>query len=325
MLLIHDTNTDPHWNLAAEEYLLENFRESVFRLWRNADSIIVGRNQNAYAEIDTEWVTANEIPVVRRLSGGGAVFHDLGNVNFSFFESDISRQESNEMFHRFTKPIVDALQSLEVKAYLEGRNDLMIDGRKFSGNAMCFSKNRVLQHGTLLFSSSMNSLAQALKERPEKFDGKAVKSHRSRVTNISEHLAEKMDVSAFMEYLANYVGRRCTPYRWSEEDIRSIDALAKSRYRRDEWNFGASPKYALNKVVKFPGGLVEVSFDVSSGKISALEIRGDFFFNKPVEEFCNLMYGVEHTPEKISGRLNEVAAGDYFCGISPEELTILFF
>ncbi|HPH53585.1 MAG TPA: lipoate--protein ligase family protein, partial [Bacteroidales bacterium] len=106
MLLIHDTNTDPHWNLAAEEYLLENFRESVFRLWRNADSIIVGRNQNAYAEIDAEWVTANEIPVVRRLSGGGAVFHDLGNVNFSFFESDISRQESNEMFRRFTKPIV---------------------------------------------------------------------------------------------------------------------------------------------------------------------------------------------------------------------------
>ena len=114
MLLIHDTNTDPHWNLAAEEYLLENFRESVFRLWRNADSIIVGRNQNAYAEIDAEWVTANEIPVVRRLSGGGAVFHDLGNVNF-LFESDISRQESNEMFRRFTKPIVDALQSLGVR------------------------------------------------------------------------------------------------------------------------------------------------------------------------------------------------------------------
>ncbi|NLX40856.1 MAG: lipoate--protein ligase [Bacteroidales bacterium] len=325
MLLIHDITTDPSWNLAAEEYLLENFSESVFRLWRNADSIIVGRNQNAYAEIDTEWVAANGIPVVRRLSGGGAVFHDLGNVNFSFFESGISRQESNEMFRSYTKPILDALHSLGVEAYLEGRNDLVIDGKKFSGNAMCFSKDRVMQHGTLLFSASMNSLANALKERPEKFDGKAVKSHRSRVTNIAEHLSEKMDVVEFMDYLADYVGREYIPYRWSEEDLRSIESIAESKYRKDSWNFGASPKYALNKVKKFPAGLVEISFDVSSGKISALEIRGDFFFNKPVEEFCNLMCGIEHTPEKISGRLNEVAAGDYFCGISPEELTLLFF
>lgn len=325
MLLIYDTNTDPHWNLAAEEYLLENFSESIFRLWRNADSIIIGRNQNAYAEIDTEWVSSKGIPVVRRLSGGGAVFHDLGNVNFSFFENGISRQESNEMFRRFTGPILDALHSLGVEAYLEGRNDLMIDGKKFSGNAMCFSRNRIMQHGTLLFSSSIKSLAQALKERPEKFDGKAVKSHRSRVTNISEHLSDKIDVIGFMEYLAKYVGRGSAPYRWSEEDLGAINALAESRYRRDSWNFGASPKYGLNKVVKFPGGLVEISFDVSSGKISAMEIRGDFFFNRPVEEFCSSMLGVEHTPEKIAGRLNEVAAGEYFCGISPEELMTLFF
>jgi lipoate-protein ligase A len=325
MLLIHDTNTDPYWNLAAEEYLLDNFDESIFRLWRNSDAIIVGRNQNAYAEIDTEWVSANKVPVVRRMTGGGAVFHDLGNVNFSFFDTRIPGRDSNDMFRIFTRPIIDALQSLGVDAYLEGRNDLLIDDKKFSGNAMCFSKNRVLQHGTLLFSISMNSLAKALKERPEKFDGRAVKSHRSRVTNITEHLTKTMDVVEFMNYLADYVGREYKPYSWSEEDLRSIDALAESRYRRDSWNFGASPKYALNKVVKFPAGLVEVSFDVSSGKISALEIRGDFFFNKPVEEFCNLMSGVEHTPEKISGRLSEVAAGDYFCGISPEELTILFF
>lgn len=325
MLLIYDTGTDPQWNLAAEEYLLENFNESVFRLWRNSDSIIVGRNQNAYAEIDTEWVSANKVPVVRRMTGGGAVFHDLGNVNFSFFDTKIAGQDSNDMFRKFTRPILDALQSLGVDAYLEGRNDLLIDGKKFSGNAMCFYKDRVLQHGTLLFSLSMHSLAKALKERPEKFDGKAVKSHRSRVTNISEHLTRKMDVVEFMEYLADYVGREYRPYSWSEEDLRAIEELAKSKYRRDSWNFGASPKYGLNKVKKFPAGLVELSFDVSSGKISALEIRGDFFFNKPVEEFCELMLGVEHTPEKISGRLNEVAAGEYFCGISPEELALLFF
>ncbi len=325
MLLIYDTGTDPQWNLAAEEYLLENFNESVFRLWRNSDSIIVGRNQNAYAEIDTEWVSANKVPVVRRMTGGGAVFHDLGNVNFSFFDTKIAGQDSNDMFRKFTRPILDALQSLGVDAYLEGRNDLLIDGKKFSGNAMCFYKDRVLQHGTLLFSLSMHSLAKALKERPEKFDGKAVKSNRSRVTNISEHLDRKMDVVEFMEYLADYVGREYRPYSWSEEDLRAIEEIAKSRYRRDSWNFGASPKYGLNKVKKFPAGLVELSFDVSSGKISALEIRGDFFFNRPVEEFCDLMLGVEHTPEKISGRLNEVAAGEYFCGISPEELALLFF
>lgn len=208
MLYINDTNTDPYWNLAAEEYLLKSFTDPIFRLWRNSNSIIVGHYQNTLAEIDYEYVKRNDIKVVRRLTGGGAVFHDLGNLNFTFIEQKRGMEESNAMFRRFTAPILEALNSLGVKAYIEGRNDLLIDGKKFSGNAICIYKERILQHGTLLFNSNMGNLGQALKSRPEKFIGKAVQSTRSRVTNISNHLPHPMDLDNFQEYLGNYICNR---------------------------------------------------------------------------------------------------------------------
>ncbi len=209
MLYITDTNTDPYWNLAAEEYLLKNFTCPIFRLWRNSNAIIIGHYQNALAEIDYEYVKRNNIKVVRRLTGGGAVFHDLGNLNFTFIEQKRGMEESSAMFRRFTAPILEALNSLGVKAVIEGRNDLLIDGKKFSGNAICIYKERILQHGTLLFDADMGNLGQALKSRPEKFIGKAVQSTRSRVTNISSHLPQAMTLDMFQEYLGNYI---CSKY-----------------------------------------------------------------------------------------------------------------
>ena len=212
MLYINDSCTDPYWNLAAEEYLLKSFSEPIFRLWRNESSIIIGQYQNAVAEIDTTYVKENGIKVVRRLTGGGAVFHDLGNLNYTFIEEKKQGEDAPAMFRRFTAPILDALNAIGVKAYLHGRNDLLIDERKFSGNAVCIHKNRTLQHGTLLFNASMNSLGAALKSRPEKFIGKAVQSNRSRVTNIHEHLPEEgcpvTDIISFKEYLAEYISSR---------------------------------------------------------------------------------------------------------------------
>ena len=147
MLCIVDSTTDPYWNLAAEEYLLTALSEPVFRLWRNAPSVIVGRYQNAAAEINSEYVRTRGIPVVRRLTGGGAVFHDLGNVNYTFIDRKVEGEDTAAMFRRFTAPVISALRSLGVEASLEGRNDLVISGRKFSGNAVCVHGGRVLQHG----------------------------------------------------------------------------------------------------------------------------------------------------------------------------------
>ena len=203
MLLIVDKTTNPYWNLSAEEYLLTKVKEPVFRLWQNENAIIVGRNQNAIAEINTQFVEENNIKVVRRLTGGGAVFHDLGNLNYTFIENKVASENTDQMFQRFTAPVIEALNNIGVKAYLHGRNDLLIDGRKFSGNAICINNNRILQHGTLLFNSSINNLSGALKTRAEKFIGKAVQSNRSRVTNISEHLTAQMDIVQFRDYLKN--------------------------------------------------------------------------------------------------------------------------
>ena len=173
MLCIVDSTTDPYWNLAAEEYLLTSLSEPVFRLWRNAPSVIVGRYQNAAAEINSEYVRTRGIPVVRRLTGGGAVFHDLGNVNYTFIDRKVEGEDTAAMFRRFTAPVISALRSLGVEASLEGRNDLVISGRKFSGNAVCVHGGRVLQHGTLLFSASVADLSGRAPSTPARRNSSA--------------------------------------------------------------------------------------------------------------------------------------------------------
>ncbi|MBP3344347.1 MAG: lipoate--protein ligase [Bacteroidales bacterium] len=337
MLYITDNNTDPYWNLAAEEYLLKNFTQPIFRLWRNSSSIIIGQYQNAVAEIDMDYVKSNDIKVVRRLTGGGAVFHDLGNLNFTFIEPHTKSEEANAMFRRFTAPILEALNKLGVKAYLEGRNDLLIDGRKFSGNAMCISNKRVLQHGCMLFSASMNNLGAALKSRPEKFIGKAVQSNVSRVTNISSHLPQAMSVEEFQQYLGEYICARHTlaepnsadsaiiPYKYTEEDLKAIGMLKETKYMLDSWNFGHSPAYSSHNIKKFPGGLLEFHFTVKKGSIDGLEIFGDYFFTKPTEEFTAAIIGTEHTEDALLAKLSEVNVSEYFSGVSKEELCEMFF
>ena len=221
MLCIVDSVTDPYWNLAAEEYLLTALTGPVFRLWRNSSSVIVGRYQNAAAEINSEYVRTRGIPVVRRLTGGGAVFHDLGNVNYTFIDRKVEGEDTAAMFRRFTAPVISALRSLGVEASLEGRNDLVISGRKFSGNAVCVHGDRVLQHGTLLFSASVADLSGALNTRPEKFIGKSVQSNRSRVTNISEHLPARhrsMSVEEFITYLQDHIAGTA-PCQWRSSSL----------------------------------------------------------------------------------------------------------
>ena len=339
MLLIVDKTTNPYWNLSAEEYLLTKVKEPVFRLWQNENAVIVGRNQNAIAEINTQFVEENNIKVVRRLTGGGAVFHDLGNLNYTFIENKAASENTDQMFQRFTAPVIEALNNIGVKAYLHGRNDLLIDGRKFSGNAICINNNRILQHGTLLFNSSINNLSGALKTRAEKFIGKAVQSNRSRVTNISEHLTAQMDIDQFRDYLKNYISSKAenfTLYEYTKEDIDAIDNLCKEKYSTYEWNFGHSPKYGFEKVVKFTGGIVELSMEVKDGAISKLNIMGDYFFTKPTDEFCARMIGVKHTAKDIYNTLEEIDRCEkkacnplglqaYFSNILMGEIASIFF
>ncbi len=326
MLCIIRHETDPYFNLAAEEYVLKNFERDTFMLWRNEPSIIVGKHQNTLAEINADYVKENKIKVVRRLSGGGAVFHDLGNLNFTFIASGENHQLVD--FRKFTQPILEVLQKLNIEAKFEGRNDLTIEGRKFSGNAEHVYKNRVLHHGTLLFSAIMADLSSALKVDPDKFQDKAVKSVRSRVTNISEHLKEPLTVLEFRELILKHV-MESTPgaelYSFTESDIAAISKLRDEKYISWEWNFGYSPKYNFRKAVKTNGGKLEVTLEVNNGIIEKARFYGDYFNKADPAEIESALSGTAHNEEAIREKLSGFNIPEYFLNVSSEELITSLF
>ena len=312
MLLINNTNTNAYFNLAMEEYFLKNTNEDIFLLWQNENSIIVGKNQNTLSEINYDYVKENNIKVVRRLSGGGAVFHDLGNINFTFISCN---DNSFSDFKKFTMPIVEALKELNVHAEFSGRNDLLIDGQKFSGNAQYNYKNKVMHHGTLLFSSEINDLSNALKVKPSKFQGKSVKSVKSRVTNISSHLDKEMTVLEFKDYLMDFINKRDKNshfYELNDKDVESINKLVEEKYSTWEWNFGYSPKYSLYNELKYPGGNVEFSLDVHDGLIKDIKFFGDFFGKEDISFIENKLRNVKHNEYSIKSALEDVDINNYF-------------
>ncbi len=321
MLIIRRHNTDPYFNLATEEYVLKEIADDSFMLWRNEPSIIVGKHQNTLAEINGEYVKANEIKVVRRLSGGGAVFHDLGNLNFTF---TMKGQEENLInFKKYTTPILEVLQKLGIDARFEGRNDLTIDGKKFSGNAMHIWKKKVLSHGTLLFSSHMPDLTQALNVDPLKFTDKAVKSIRSRVTNISDHLKKPLDVIQFSTMVEEHIMQKYPDarlYELSEEDHRKINHLVEIKYKTWAWNFGYSPKYNFKKIIRTKNsGTLEFNLHVADGRIHQMKIFGDYFNIRETEEIEDALTDILHKEDSIRDALKNYNLSEYFNNITMNE------
>ncbi len=326
MICIRRTETDPYFNLAAEEYVLHEFTDDCFMLWQNEPSVIVGKHQNTLAEINYDFVTHNQIKVVRRISGGGAVFHDLGNINFTF----IMNGEPGQLvdFRKFTQPILDVLTTLHIEAKFEGRNDLTIDGKKFSGNAEHVYKNRVLHHGTLLYEAGMNNLAGALNVDPDKFKDKAIKSVRSRVTNIREHLQEPLGIQEFISLVMNHILKiypDAKLYEFSGQDRRGIQELVRTKYQTWNWNFGYSPKYNFKKSIRTNGGKVEFNFDVQNGIIEQASIYGDFFSRADIQELERALIGITHREEEVLEALGGFEIGKYFKNITLEELIPALF
>ncbi|MGM0626397.1 MAG: lipoate--protein ligase [Bacteroidota bacterium] len=321
MLVIKSPSRDAYFNIAAEEFLLKNKKQDVFLLYINKPAIIVGKFQNTLAEINREYVEKNGIKVVRRLSGGGAVYHDEGNLNFSFHMP--YEGEDFADFKKFTRPVVDLLNDMGVPAELKGRNDLIVDGKKFSGNAKMVYKNKLLQHGTILFDSHMRILADALKVNPLKFRDKAVKSTRARVTNLIDYLPEKISMEAFEEKLVKYITGlypAAQEYRLREEEQIAVQKLADEKYSTWGWNYGSSPEYNFNKGIKTSAGYIEFHLDVHGGIIKKAKIFGDFFASKPVREFEQQLIGQKHQTQHLKTFLTMNEASDYFGNVSPEEI-----
>lgn len=303
---------DPYFNMALEEYLITRTPEDSewFMLWQNQPAVIVGRHQNTAEEVNQEYARENHIAVVRRMSGGGAVYHDLGNLNFTF----VVNLSGDHSFARFARPVLDALQRLGITAELSGRNDLTIKGRKFSGNAQFIGKKRLLHHGTLLFNTDLDVMPKVLNVNPEKMASKGVKSVSSRVTNIADHLSQRITIQDLQEALSQTVGEYwpLEPSReLTAEEQNVINQLADSKYRRWEWNYGRSPQFNLQRSQRYPWGQIDIRLEVLKGRIASCKIFGDFFTGQDMERLEQALQGTAFTREEMKKLLNSLEMRDF--------------
>ncbi|MFD7524683.1 lipoate--protein ligase [Paenibacillus chitinolyticus] len=324
MLFIDNQSiTKPQINLAIEEYALKNLPadETYLLFYINEPSIIIGKNQNTVEEINTEYVEQNGIHVVRRLSGGGAVYHDHGNLNFSFITKDDG--ESFHNFRKFTEPVVQALRKLGVDADLSGRNDIQVGERKISGNAMFATKGRLFSHGTLLFQSDIEHVVSALRVKADKIQSKGIKSIRSRVANITEFLNKPMTIEEFRQELLETIfgmsASEVPQYVLTEKDWKEIHELSAERYGNWDWNYGKSPKSELVNSKRFPVGTIDVRMNLEEGRIGKMKIYGDFFGVKDVEEIERLLTGVKYDTQSLEQALEGTDITAYFGAVGKEE------
>lgn len=306
MQIIVRPQTDPYFNIAAEEYFLKSKSMDCFMLWRNDPSIIVGKHQNTMAEINYQWVRENQIPVIRRISGGGTVFHDPGNLNFSFISS--GNREKLVDFKKFMQPIIDLLIALGLPAKYEGKNDIRIRGLKVSGNAEHVYRNRVLHHGTLLFNAQLNRLNEAIKVNENNFADKAVKSIRSTVANIHDLLENKISIEHFHDTIIQYIKKRypqATFYQLSKNDEAAIQQLADEKYKSWEWNFGYSPDYEFCNKVELDNINWEINLGIGEGLIRTLILKKNEKIHPLNDDLESLFVGKKHNFAEVNTLLHQ--------------------
>lgn len=321
MRIIDNDIRDPYLNLAIEEYLTKTAVEDCFMLWQNCPSIILGKNQNAYAEINMDYVRKNDVAVVRRITGGGAVYHDEGNINFTFIASRHENKFAD--FSKFTKPVVVALSKLGITAEFSGRNDLVIDNKKFSGNAQCRLKDNIMHHGTLLFDVDIEALVASLNVNFLKIKTKAVASTRARVTNISEHLKLPMTIKEFKNMLLKEIKNSSSGSRYYEltkEDLMAAESLAKEKYRLKEWTFSDKFAFTAQKEKKFAGGLLQVYTDIKNGMLKEIRFFGDYFSEKDVGEIEKALRNTPYNELAIKKSLDSFDIDLYFKNINKNEI-----
>lgn len=315
-------STDPELNLATEQYVFDCMPRdrAYFMLWQNDNAIIIGKYQNTISEINQEYIIENGIKVVRRLSGGGAVYHDLGNLNFTFIAD--AGDVSSLNFKLFCEPVIQTLATLGIKAEINGRNDMTIDGRKFSGNSQYIRNGRVMHHGTILFNSDLSILSKALKVNEEKIKSKGTKSIRSRVTNVSEYLNSQISVDEFRNILLSNVISACDSSECflNSNDQFAIQHIKHKRYSTWDWNYGESPTCAIHQGKYIEGcGQIDVDIDVEHGKIVKVKFHGDFFSIKEPEELAALFVGYVPNTIEYEKIVSSVDVSQFFVGLTNQE------
>ena len=322
MFYINSNSTDPSFNLALEQYAFDTLSQNddVFMLWQNRDAVIVGLHQNTFEEINCGYLEKHNISVVRRLSGGGAVFHDLGNINYTF----ITRIHDSSVFDfsDSCQPVVDALLAMGLHVEFSGRNDITIGGKKFSGNARYFRDGRLMQHGTLLFDADLDKMAEALRVPDDKLISKGIKSVRSRVTNLRDYLDLTLD--EFRSALRKSIACDMPEYILSEQDNMAINIIKHNRYSLWEWNYGKSPEFSIVKRRRLENfGAIRLSMDVNNGIITAFATDGDYFGIRPYSGIADSLRGVKLERDALLHALCTLPLNEYYEGLSANELVNL--
>jgi lipoate-protein ligase A len=316
---------DAELNLALEQYVFDRLdrADSYLMLWRNGNAVIVGKHQNTAGEINAAYVRERGIQVVRRLSGGGAVYHDLGNINFTFV-TDAGGPLFD--FAHFCRPVVETLRSLGAEAEISGRNDMTIGGMKFSGNSQYIKQGRVMHHGTIMFDSDLDVLAEALAAPEGKMESKGLPSARSRVTNVRPHLARDCGAEEFMDALEAALAARfgARPLPPGAIDMGEVRRLRDEVYGAWEWNYGASPDYRIRRKRRFEGvGEIEARMEIAGGRITGLAFSGDFFSAKEPGDLARALVGVQPSEPALREALARLPAGDYFRNLGDGDLISL--
>lgn len=311
-------SNDPYYNLAFEEYAFRHLEGSAFWLWVNRPVIVVGRNQDTLAEIDERYVKDHGIRVVRRLSGGGAVYHDAGNLNYSILSD---AKSTGFDFERFARPVVDTLQCMGIEATFSGRNDITIDGKKCCGNAQYRNAKRVLHHGSILFDVDLTVLSSALRVSEDKMASKGIASVKSRVTNVREHLTKPMTIEEFGDEILRHIAisEKLEDFEFHQGDLAEVEKL-REHYISWDWNYGRSPGLTIQRKKRCAAGSMDWSFDLKGGMILKAHVSGDFFGVCDVTEFTSLLCGTKYTRAELEAFLRGHDITPYFAGFSVDEI-----
>lgn len=327
--VVDNPSTNPYFNVALDSWLVRQAPsdQDFVMLWRNRPAVIIGRYQNTHQEVNVEYAEDHDIAIVRRMSGGGAVYHDLGNLNFSLIVS--TKDHSFNDYESFTRPVIAALAYYGVKAELQGRNDVTLAGKKFSGNAQYRTASRLLHHGTILFDEDLDVVPQVLEVRQDKIATKGIKSVRSRITNIRPYLPADINLAKFrgtlLKFLGEYNGGISGEYDLASPQLRQIEAWVSQRFGQWSWNFGQSPPFNYTGRERFPKGELEVRVNVVHGVIQHMTIYGDFLGNQAVDPLLGSLNGVTYSHESVELALQEIRVEDYLGGITRSEfLKVLF-
>lgn len=326
MRYIRNPHTDPHYNMAFDEFCLESLPidEPVFFLWQNRPSVIVGYNQEVNTEVNLQYLKENDITLARRVTGGGAVYHDFGNLNYTI----VGRSEDLERdYPEYASLMMKALQAMGIPATLSGRNDILVDGKKVSGFAKRVCKNRLMVHGTLMFQVDVNVLTKVLNPSASKLQSKGIASVRSRVANLCDYLPEITDIQDFKNHLEAILSRsyKDKEYQLSDEDLAKIQQLANEKFSQWEWNYGHSPKATLTHTARLACGTVEIHLTLTENRIASCRFGGDFLGNLSVEEVEKILMGTPYDANATRECLSQINISNYFDGVTVDDIIRMMY